>query len=384
MAVNEQELALVAQLLNTQRMRDADLAAMLGNKPEKFRVITAELQRRVLAKRIKIPYQPGVYWASTEPIIARCTWTPEQVLEHIQAKPCTIGELAAAAKCSPEPMRLMLRRMEYEKLAKVTSINGKGMRRWIPYTQPVTKGGARRPVKRRELLAQIALHQPVRLELLVEIFDRGRIYMRGLVGKARRAGKVRIVQVDGSWLYALADYERPAEDIGREIELRCEDVGGDCLKWSGARNLQGHPLIRHGGNTVRVDKVLWEVVHGKVLREGYTLVTTCETPGCCNHDHHKQVTRSQAMKKAFADIGFGGVVHSRRTFEAMRSRPGVFTAEDVQMIRESTLNARELAEQTGFSKTSINDVRSGRTYKHYGPASQPTSVMGTMVGVLCR
>lgn len=384
MSLNENELALVVKVLNAKRMSEANLTAMLGGGPEKFKAVTAELRKRVLAKRFKIPHLPGFYWIGTQPIMTRCTWTPAQVLAHIKTKPSTSSELATVAKCDTEPMRLLLRRMEHDKQIKVTAINGVGHRRWIPFQQHVPNGGERKPVTPKQLLALIGEHQPVRLEKLVELTGRGRIYLRAEVHKLRRKEKVQVVTVDGSWLYALPSYERPAADVGREILLRCEDVGGDCLKWSGAHNKQGHPLIRSEGNTRRVDIVLWRIVHGKQLRKGYTLVNTCETPGCCNHEHHKAVTRSAAMKKAFAEIGFGGEHHGRRVAEAVRHKIGKLTPEDVQIIRASTLSAPKLALETGYSKTAINNVRSGRSYKDYAPANQPTTVMGQLMGAVCR
>ena len=383
-SVDESELASIAQVLNARRMSEADLQAMLGGCPEKFKAVTAELRKRVLAKRFKIPSLPDFYLKGVEPIIAACPWTREQVLAHIKDNPCTSSALAVAARCSLESMQLLLRRMQAERLIKITSIRGKGNRRWVPMSHFVPNGGERKPVRTAYLLALIRLHQPARLELLAELTGRGRIYLRELVHKLRREGKLKIIGVDGSWRYALPDYERSPADVGQAILLRCEDVGGDCLKWEGAHNAQGHALVRHNGNVQRVDKVLWTVVHGKRLFKGHTLVNTCETPGCCQHEHHKATTRSAAMKKAFAAIGFGGEAHGRRVAAAVRGKTGSLSPEDVQLIRTSPLSGAALARQLGKSKNAINNVRSGRAYRDYSNVNQPATVMGQLMGAVCR
>lgn len=383
MTPNEMELAQVVSALNSERMSEADLQAMLGSQ-EKFKRVTAALYKRVLAKRFKIPNLPGFFLKGTDPIIERCPWTREQVLAHITGNPCTSSALASAAKSEVEPMCLLLRRMQAEQLIKITSIRGKGHRRWVPMAHFVPNGGERKPVRNDKLLSLIRRHQPASLELLAELTGRGRIYLRERIHKLRRAGQVQIVGVDGGWRYAAAGYQPSPEDIGRAILLRCEDVGGDCLKWDGAHNAQGHALMRHGGNTQRVDKVLWEVVHGKRLFKGHTLVRTCETPGCCQHEHHRATTRSHAMKIAFAAIGFGGEEHGRRVAAAVRSKTGCLTDQEVQMIRTSPLSGAELARQLGKSKSAVNNVRSGRAYRDYGPVHKPATVMGQLMGAVCR
>lgn len=383
MTPNEMELAQVVSALNSERMSEADLQAMLGS-PEKFKRVTAALYKRVLAKRFKVPHLPGFFLKGADPIIARCPWTREQVLAHITGNPCTSTALASAAKSEVEPMCLLLRRMQAEQLIKLTSIRGKGRRRWVTMAHFVPNGGERKSVRNDKLLSLIRRNQPASLELLSELTGRGRAYLRERIGKLRRKGKVQIVGVDGGWRYAVAGYERSPEDIGRAILLRCKDVGGDCLKWDGAHNAQGHALVRHGGNTQRVDKVLWQVVHGKRLFKGHTLVRTCETPGCCQHEHHRATTRGAALKKAYKEIGFGGPEHGRRVAAAVRGKTGCLTDQEVQLIRTSTLSGAELARQLGKSKSAVNNVRSGRAYRDYGPVHKPATVMGQLMGAVCR
>ncbi len=105
------------------------------------------------------------------------------------------------------------------------------------------------------------------------------------------------------------------------------------------------------------------------------LVQTCETPGCCNHDHHKQVTRSAAMRKAFAAIGFGGEKHGRLVSAAIRHKVGSLSPEQVELIRTSPLTGAELARQLGKTKSVVQDVRAGRSYREY-PVASPFAGLG--------
>lgn len=360
----------VMAALEDGRAHEDALCAALGGTREHLLEVLAKLQEQVRVKRVKIPSIAGFFWVDCGSIIARCPWGPDQVLQALQdGQRFTSRELEAMAGSAKEPMSLLLRRMEFEKQIKQMGVNG--LRKWIPFSRHVANGGERKPVRNDTLLRMISKHQPVRLEKLMELTGRGRIYLRERVHKLRRKGKVCILGLDGSWLYTLPGYQRSAQDVEREILLRCEDAGGDCLKWSGAHNKQGHALVRHDGNVRRVDIVLWTAVHGKAIKPGHTLVRTCETPGCCNHDHHKQVTRSAAMKKAFAEIGFGGEVHGRRVSQAVRHKIGSLTPDEVELIRTSPLNGAKLARQMGKTKSVVNGVRSGKCYRDYSQPANP-------------
>ncbi len=383
MAVNEKELALVVSVLNKKRMSEETLQAMLGGDPAKFKEVATELRKRVLAKRFRVPSLQGMYWKGVAPVLERSSWTAEQVLAHVKKTPSTCLDLARASKTDMSVMGTMLRRMEADGLVRITAAGRKGYRQWVPVVGRKKPGPLKKPVMRSEkVLSLIRKNQPVSLETMAELMGRGRIYTRERIHKLRRKGKVKIVAVDFSWRYAMPDYKPSPEELGQSILLRCEDVGGDCLKWSGAHTPQGHPLLRHEGNIKRVDVVLWTAVHGKKLREGYTLVRTCETPGCCQHEHHKAVPRAAAMKKAFQENGFDRKEHGRRVAEGMRKSGRGLTPEQVEVIRTSPLSGAEVAKQIGSTKSAVNGVRAGLTHRDY--TKGPATAMGQLMEAVCR
>ena len=360
----------VMQLLAAGRAHEDQIRHLLGGDAAVAAAVLTRLHKDIKARPVKVPSVAGYFWVSCDETVTKCPWSASKVLKEIAAKSRNTTELAKDAGSPADAMRVMLQRLQKAKKIKIKVTQG--LRKWVPFDQYVRKGGERAPVTNEELLLLIQRHQPVGLDVLGELTGRGRIYLRGRVHDLRRAGLVKIMAKDGSWIYTLPDYVRSPADIGQEILLRCEDVGGDCLAWSGCKSAQGHPLMRHGSNNQRVDVVLWTAVHGKTLRPGHTLIKTCETPGCCNHAHHKQVTRGAAMKKAAAESGFGGAVHGRRVAEAIRmKRTDMLTAEQVQLIRTSALSGAELARRMGKNKSVVNSVRAGKSYRDYSAPANP-------------
>lgn len=361
------DIARLLNLVGTEKVHESYLRAVTGWDAETLQKVLESAQRHVLLYPANARTYPDPMWVAVDTLLARCPWTDAQVLAAVKAEARSTRELAQLSGSPEKSMRLLLRRME--RARRIKQVAYEGIRKWVPYGRKVHIGGTQPDVLDETLLALIAQHQPVKLEQLQEHVGRGRIFLRVRVHKLRRAGKVKIFGVDGSWAYTLPGYERPAKDLGRDILLRCEEVEGECLKWDGAHSTQGHALMRYGNNTTRVDIVLWTAVRGKVLKPGYTLVRTCDTPGCCNHAHHKAVTRSEAMKIAFAAIGFGGAKHGRKVSEAVRHKIGVLTPAEVELIRTSELTGAELSIQLGKTKSVVNNVRAGKTYRDYSQAA---------------
>ncbi|ABM32918.1 hypothetical protein QRO08_09660 [Paracidovorax citrulli] len=347
--------------------RESELRAATGWDAERLAIVLEDARERLLARPVATKPQKDTAWVAVDVLIARCPWKPARILKALTGQEMSTRELAELAQSPELAMGLVLRRMARAQRIKLAAFNGH--RKWVPFGRYIAPGGSRPEPYDGDLLALIAQHQPMRLEHLAELTGRGRVYTRQRVHKLRRAGKVNIRGVDGSWRYVLPDYVRTPADIEQEILLRCEPVGCDCLRWSGARSPQGHPLTRHDGNVKRVDIVLWTAVHGKELKKGHTLTGTCETPGCCNHEHHKQVTRGAAMRKAFASIGFGGEKHGRLVSAAIRHKVGSLSPEQVELIRTSPLTGAELARQLGKTKSVVQDARAGRSYRDYVVAS---------------
>ncbi len=364
------DMAQVLAILDERNARESELLTTTGWSAQKLARVLAALHQRVLA----LPYRPGTtgaaHWRSAAKVIARCPWDRAQVLQALAAGEQGTRELAKLAASAEAPMRTLLRRMEREKRVKLVAFDGR--RKWVLASRPSGPPGGWPQVSDDELLALIAEHQPVKLMHLVELTGRGRLFIRSRVGLLRRQGLVRHDVAGDSWRYSLVSRERTAQEVEQTILLRCQDVGGDCLKWDGAHSRQGHALMRHDNNIRRVDVVLWSVVHGKPLPAGYTLVRTCETPGCCNHSHHRRVTRREAMKIAFDALGRPWrEAHGLRLSAAMRGKVGVLTPERLNLVRTSKESSTALAKQFDCATDVVASARRGDSYRDSARLAHP-------------
>lgn len=364
------DMAQMMAILDERNARESELLATTGWSAAQLARVLAALHQRVAA----LPYRPGAvadtFWTSAAKMIARCPWDRKRVLQELATGERGTRELARLAASAEAPMRALLRRMEYEKRVKLLAFDGR--RKWVLASRPPGVPGGWPQVSDDELLALISEHQPVKLMHLVELIGRGRLYIRTRVGRLRQQGLVRHDVVGDSWRYSLATRERTAEEVEQALLLRCRDVGGDCLKWDGAHSRQGHALVRHDDNIRRVDMVLWTVVHGKPLAAGHTLARTCETPGCCNHGHHRQVTRGEAMKIAFDALGKPWrEAHGLRLSAALRNKLGVLTPERLELVRTSKESSTALAKQFDCATDVVASARRGDSYRDSARLAHP-------------
>ena len=247
----KQDIAQVVAALQAGKARESELLLATGWDAAHLATVLAAAQKCMLVKPAGTRPSADTCWILVAHVIAQCPWKPAKVMAALGQKERTTRELAKMAGGSEEAMRLMLLRMCAKKQIKQVAF--KGLRKWVPYARPDNSNGPLPDASPEVILALIREHQPVQLELLAELVGRGRIHTREQVHKLRRQGLVKIVGKDGSWTYAMPDYEPGPKEVGREILLRCEEVGGDCLTWSGAHSEQGHALVRHDGNIRPVD-----------------------------------------------------------------------------------------------------------------------------------
>ncbi len=374
----------VAKAAMERAVRPSDLRDAHGWSGRETIRVLAQLRARRIAHPLKCGSTGNGYWMTEDAIIATgCPWTQEQILAELRQQPLKQWQLCALAKATKTAMSLQLRRMEQAGTAKV--IAKKGGRFWATADYRVRERGEAsklKPVRLDRLLRYVEKHQPVKLEVLAEHFGRGRLYMRSRMGKLMDKGKIKhSVSGAGSYRYVLPDWQPSVEDLHVNIKLRLQEVEGGCTRWDGVHSKQGQALVKHGSGPTRVDKVLWTVVHGKKIKKGNTLVAKCGNVWCCTHEHHKQVSRGEAMKQKFQAIGFGGERHGAAVAAAVRNRPDRFTPEQLQVIRTAPLTDSTLAAILGKSKSTIASARSGRTYRDYSHLQAPASPFSGLGGL---
>jgi hypothetical protein len=103
----------------------------------------------------------------------------------------------------------------------------------------------------------------------------------------------------------------------------------------------GYCRIHFQGKPVLAHRVSYEEFVGPIP-DGHQVDHLCRVLACIRPDHLEAVTPAENIH---------------------RSRLAKLTESDVTLIRGSTFSAAALAKILGVSRRTINDVRSGRTWK---------------------
>lgn len=152
-----------------------------------------------------------------------------------------------------------------------------------------------------------------------------------------------------------------------KVRHRCIDDAG-CWVWTGSAQKGVMPIINIGGNVMGVRRAVFIAFNGEPT-PGKEVVRTCETTLCVNPEHLKEITKA-ARRRILA-----GIRNSRPSASAIarnRELHGKLDMEKVRHIRSTDERADDLAQRFGVSRTTINNVRSGKAW----PESNPFSGLG--------
>ena len=67
---------------------------------------------------------------------------------------------------------------------------------------------------------------------------------------------------------------------------------GDCITWTGLRNIHGYGVIHHGGKKIPAHRYAWERENGPIP-EGMVIDHLCWNRACVEADHMRLVTQAQ-------------------------------------------------------------------------------------------
>lgn len=139
------------------------------------------------------------------------------------------------------------------------------------------------------------------------------------------------------------------------------DRTGVCWLWLGAKSPKGYGKIKWNGRDDRAHRVAWELSRSPVP-EGMWVLHTCDTPACCNPLHlflgdNLTNNRDKAAKG--------------RQINGERHKLAKLTEADVIAIRSAlssrSASRRGLAATFGVSRSLIDHIAAGRTWKHVQP-----------------
>lgn len=132
-----------------------------------------------------------------------------------------------------------------------------------------------------------------------------------------------------------------------------------CVEWQGAKSTAGYGQKRLNGKTVYVHRLAYIEAHGEIPK-GLVVRHTCDNPACYNVDHLIIGTQKQNMQ----DCSERGRVN--KAIKATGEAQGLskLTEVSVKYIRESNLSGSKLAKELGVSRSTVNRVRSGKTWRN--------------------
>lgn len=130
---------------------------------------------------------------------------------------------------------------------------------------------------------------------------------------------------------------------------------GDCWVWTGWVDREGYgKFMRSERSSTGAHRFAYEDTYG-VIPDGYFVCHRCDTPACVRPDHLFLGTNQENV----SDM----VAKKRHRFGETFTRSKL-TDTAVMDIRSSKASAAVLADRYGVSKTTILQVRSGRTWRH--------------------
>lgn len=139
---------------------------------------------------------------------------------------------------------------------------------------------------------------------------------------------------------------------------------GDCIEWRGTVNNKGYGLIGTGSRTdgsrrlILVHRAAWELKNGRQLNKGEALLHTCDNPRCVNAEHLKLGTQLENIKDCVAKGR-----HAKGSVNGHAKLSEIDIPKIFELFNQGK-SSDQIGEFFGVSRTAINHVRAGRTWRH--------------------
>jgi hypothetical protein len=149
------------------------------------------------------------------------------------------------------------------------------------------------------------------------------------------------------------------------IHSKCIEEG-DCWLWHGAMKC-GMPVVRHAGKVVNVRRYIAEHLQGLDVA-GKLASCKCGDGMCCAPAHIDMIRRKQLQQRTTTrTLHQQRLVRKEKLAMAARARSPLDQAM-VDAIRASELTGRQIAEQLGVAQSTVQHIRSHRSWKNYRSA----------------
>lgn len=126
-----------------------------------------------------------------------------------------------------------------------------------------------------------------------------------------------------------------------------------CWQWRSHTDKDGYGILPGTNQNTRAHRLSYEMHHGKIP-DGLIVCHHCDNPGCVNPDHlfigTQKDNAQDALKKGRHYIG-------------EKNGRSKLTRQNIEEILNSKLNGQQLAEKFRVTRSTINNVRRGVTWK---------------------
>lgn len=133
-----------------------------------------------------------------------------------------------------------------------------------------------------------------------------------------------------------------------------------CLIWAGHIGGGGKvPQVRIDYKLHSVNRVVWELAHGRAVPEGKRVGVSCDNPGCVHPDH------LVARKVGVLVKGIPLTTERKMRIAIARRAQSDLTPQDIQAIRSDPRPAIELVDEFKAHHSAICRIRRGDMWKDY-------------------
>lgn len=142
------------------------------------------------------------------------------------------------------------------------------------------------------------------------------------------------------------------------LQRNIEQCGlGECWPWMAGKTKAGYGVINEKGKLLFVHRLAWEGANGP-LPKGKHVLHSCDNPACCNPSHLFLGSQRSNMADKVA---------KGRQAKGESSARSKLTGDKVREIRfrlNMGVPASRLGRDFGVHKSTIMDIKHGRTWKH--------------------
>ena len=133
-----------------------------------------------------------------------------------------------------------------------------------------------------------------------------------------------------------------------------------CWPWMASTMKRGgYGQLRDGAKTLKSHRLSWEL-HFGAIPENLLIRHLCNNPLCCNPSHLLPGTD----KENHSDMQLAGRMFVPESPRGSQHHDARLTEEKVRFVLSSDLTGAELSRLFGVSRSTISQIRTGKTWKH--------------------